>query len=338
MAPKKKFVPALQKKPAGRPAGKAAVPERNEPEEVDDEDEEAQDDEEEEEEPVPEPQGNRGRGRGRSQPPSATSPATSQQSPSARRVGGRHGYEDSPSAVAARVMHVSTGTGGNTARRASVSTVALVPKAPRLKVDYGCPEGADAPAPLGPSLVKLRSAGRLCDAVVVAGGGRMPVHRVVLAAHSDALDGRLQGAGAELDLGGVSHEAADILVRWLYGEVSDPSYSPSTAKVNEELLQIASELALKGLSELCALRMAADADTSNIVSRVRLCEEFGLPRLRAALVAALVEDSVALDTVARDAATLGHPALMRELLAAIAVRASAPEEDEERDQKRARLS
>jgi len=160
------------------------------------------------------------------------------------------------------------------------------------------------------------------------------VHRVVLAAHSDDLGDR-----SELDLQSMSREAADILVFFLYGEVADAApFSPSNGKVLEEVLQLAFELGLAPLAELCASRLATDTDITNVVARVRLCEQRGLPRLRAALVEALVEDGAALQKVARDVATVSHPALMQELLAAIAMqaRAAAGAEEADRPKKQAR--
>lgn len=142
-----------------------------------------------------------------------------------------------------------------------------------------------------------------------------------MAAASTTLDERLQ-LSSELDLGKVSHEAADYLVRWIYGEVSSANYRPSTVVVNEEVLQLASEFGMPKLSELGSSRLALGVTISNVVGRIRLCEEFGLPTLRSALVAALIADKQALMAVSQDPMTLGHPALMRELLSAIATRAT----------------
>merc|ERR1719203_2505417 len=100
------------------------------------------------------------------------------------------------------------------------------------------------------------------------------------------------------------------------------SYSPSSAEVNEEVLRLSFQFGLALLSEHCALYLAKDVTTKNVVARIRLSEEFGLPRLRAALVGTLAEDHDALGTVAKDPATLSHPVLMRELLASIAQKAS----------------
>lgn len=172
-------------------------------------------------------------------------------------------------------------------------------------------------SPVMECLLECRRTGRLCDAALLAAGGaRFPVHRLVLAAQSAVMERRLS-EGTELDLG-ACHETVDLLARWLYGEVDEATYRPSSARVNEEMLRLSSDLGLPRLSEMCALYLARHADVGNVVPAVQLCEEYGLPDLRSALIVALVDDRSALDIVSRDPATIGHPALMRELLAALA--------------------
>mmetsp|Transcript_28858 Transcript_28858/g.54096 ORF Transcript_28858/g.54096 Transcript_28858/m.54096 type:complete len:267 (+) Transcript_28858:52-852(+) len=196
------------------------------------------------------------------------------------------------------------------------------PSPARLRVQFR-PQGSgkSGPSVLEQGLVRLRRSSQLCDVSIVSGFGKIPAHRAVLGAHSEVLAQRLQDMQppqAELDFQQASHEAVDYVVRFCYGEVTQESFQPSTSKVNEEILKIASECGLPPLAELCAARLAAEASTANVVTSVRLCEEFGLPKLRAALVKGLVEDPAALNAVAKDPGTLQHPALMRELLASIA--------------------
>jgi len=221
--------------------------------------------------------------------------------------------------AAKKVMQVVSATGDRS-----------LPTGNRLSVVY---EPSEVPEALGAGLVRQRRVGHLCDATVVAGGGRISVHRVVLAAHSELITDRLtQEEGSdvyELKLEDISHESAEILVRWLYGEVSGDSYTPVSSKVNEEVLQLSSEFGLPGLSELCGVHLAAGLDVTNVVSRICLCDKYGLPRLRTSLVQSLAEDSRALHAVARDPATVGHPELMRELLASLAKKATGAADEEE---------
>jgi hypothetical protein len=222
--------------------------------------------------------------------------------------------EESPTAAAKKVMQVVSAS----------SDRPLPASGNRLAVAY---EPSEASETLAAGLVRQRRVGHLCDATVIAGGGRISVHRVVLAAHSELFTEKLTKAEGsdmyELKLEGISHESADILVRWLYGEVSRSSYNPATSKVNEEVLQLSSELGLPDLSELCGVHLAAGVDVTNVVSRICLCDKYGLPRLRTSLVQSLAEDSKALHTVARDPETVGHPELMRELLASLAAKATS---------------
>lgn len=204
-------------------------------------------------------------------------------------------------------------TGGRASRVASPAMIA----SGQLRVRYAA-KGATA-SPLAEGLVEFRRSGQLCDVVLVAAGGaRFPVHRLVLSAQSMVLEQKLRAGAAELSLPGASQEGADLLAKWLYGEIDAATYKPSSSKVNEEMLRISSDLGLPRLSEICALHLARHADVGSVVPSVQLCEEYGLPDLRAALIVALVEDRSALDIVSRDPATMGHPALMRELLAALA--------------------
>lgn len=152
---------------------------------------------------------------------------------------------------------------------------------------------------------------------------------MVLASQSPVLDRKLEESGPEVDLGAISHDAANVVVSFIYGEIGVDSYKPANAKVNEEVLRLASELGLPLLSQICSTRLSVDVTIKNVVERIRLCESYGLPELRAALVNALVQDRSALDAVARDDSTLSHPALMRELLAGLA--AKAIEEQAETD-------
>lgn len=178
-------------------------------------------------------------------------------------------------------------------------------------------------APLAEGLVQLRRTGHRCDAtVVVGGGGRIPVHQLVLCSQSMALDQRLQGSSsAEVDLTHVSHEAANIAVRWMYGELAVEAYDPTTAQVNEEVLKLSTELGLPRLAQICASHLARGVTIANVVERVRLCEAYGLTELRKAIITAIVDDRAALTAVSSNPATMGHPVLMHELLANIASRA-----------------
>jgi len=284
MAPKAK---AVQKKPAGK-FGKQPLKEV-EDEEAEEFPEEEEEEDEEEYEEVP------------AAPVESPKRGTSQKSSPPAKKGASPSKVSPPSVSPPK-------------KRAGPST---------LQVSFSL-SGAAA-APLCESLVQLRRKVLRCDAVVVAAGGsRIPVHSLVLASQSQTLLQRLQPGTdsnpSELVLE-TSHEAADHLVRYVYGEIDVDSYSPSSPKMNEEVLRLASELGLPMLAQFCATRLAIDVNVKNVVERVRLCEDFGLPELRQAIVGALVEDRGSLEAVARDEATLGHPALMRELLAGLAAKA-----------------
>ncbi|CAE8735203.1 unnamed protein product, partial [Polarella glacialis] len=232
-------------------------------------------------------------------------PPSPEESPQKKRITGRKDSPspaaaspvESPASAAARVMQFGSSPGVPVSPRSA----ALVPASPqqavlatrpvpgRLRVLMEAPRGTAGILEEG--LIRLRRNSKFCDVTIVSGFGRIPAHRAVLASHSEKLAARLESAPApvELDLQLASHEAVDLVVRFVYGEVSAEKFQPSTPKVNEEVLRISSELGLPLLAELCALRLAEAADTSNVVPSVRLCEEYGLPDLRAALLSAIVE-------------------------------------------------
>mmetsp|Transcript_114632 Transcript_114632/g.309615 ORF Transcript_114632/g.309615 Transcript_114632/m.309615 type:complete len:759 (+) Transcript_114632:69-2345(+) len=255
----------------------------------------------------------------------------------------KRGYQETPAEAAARAMHVvSAGSPASSSAAAEKAPTpikaslkhkatsspakpspdrwAIVSKpAPnRLKVDYDAPH-AGAPAPVIEGLVALRRAGKFCDTAVVSGGSRIPCHRSVLAAGSEELAKKLEEKDVEIQLPGITGEATDFLVRFLYGEVGAECFQPSTPQINSEILQLAFDFRLPLLAELCAARLASDVDTGNVVERIRLCEANALPDLRAALVRGIMQDAEALREVAMAPATLGHPAMMRELLQAVAM-------------------
>jgi len=203
-------------------------------------------------------------------------------------------------------------------------STALATQLPLLKVSVKYSATGSNFAPVCEGLVLLRRDKKLCDMTVVANAGvRFKAHRAVLGAHSDLLASKLEEPGAEIQVDYASYEAVDLFVRWAYSEVNVQNYHPSSTKVNEEVLQISSDLQIPMLSELCALWLSTDVVTGNVVDRIRLCEEFGMPKLRAALVAGIVKDTRVLQAVSQNPATLKHPALMRELLSAIAFQADA---------------
>mmetsp|Transcript_51572 Transcript_51572/g.95429 ORF Transcript_51572/g.95429 Transcript_51572/m.95429 type:complete len:298 (-) Transcript_51572:124-1017(-) len=172
------------------------------------------------------------------------------------------------------------------------------------------------------ALARLQEQGLLCDAALVGSSGNsVPVHSVVLAAQSPALLRRLRDGDKELALGSVSDEAVQIVRQWCYGQLNASEYKPSSLDVNVEVLQLSSELSLPQLAEVCAWHLATGINTSNVVARMKLCEAYGLPRLHAALVQALIQDKTALALVARSSEVLQQPALMRELLGATAEQA-----------------
>lgn len=188
----------------------------------------------------------------------------------------------------------------------------------RFEVEYGARiEGRPAQGALVEGLCYLRKVCLLSDLHVVATkGAKFQVHRLIMAAQSAALRQRIADV-TELVLD-FSAEAVEVLVRWSYGELTFDDYQPSSRLANAEVLRLAHDLGIIGLAELAAVTIAKGTSVLTVVDDVRLCEAYGLPALRLALVKALIADKASLDIVARDPATVEHPSLMRELLAGLA--------------------
>lgn len=290
---KKKF-----KVPPGVDGGRLLIKKNKVDDEVDkkEEEEDAEDEQEDEEEP--------------SQPRSSLQVTPGESPPAGDRQG-----------CAATGVFMTVHYGGQ-----AVVEETPVPESPLakrvqtgLQINYVLEGDSSTPSLSG--LIQLRSAGTHCDAEFVSGDGdRFRLHRCVAAACSKELDRRLGEAESHVLQLKASRPAVELVVEYLYGEVNEQNHNVNEVRpeVNEEVLQLACELALPKLSELCALVLALGVDEHNVVQRILLCEEFGLPRLRKMLVTSLIDDKVTLVAVSKDPKTLAHPALMRELLAAVA--------------------
>lgn len=195
-----------------------------------------------------------------------------------------------------------------------------------LSVEYTLNDSGAAGALLIDGLNRLYEHGELTDTILLASGDRrIAIHRSVLGAITTSVDirKRLQenmSDQVEINLSTASREAVELVVRWLYGKLTVAHYEPSSDVVNDEVLALSSELGLPPLTEICCACSAAHVTVSSFVNRVRLCEKYGLSAYRAALLESILKDSAGLQTVAKDASTLEHPALMRELLAAVAMK------------------
>merc|ERR1712185_402573 len=95
-------------------------------------------------------------------------------------------------------------------------------------------------------------------------------------------------------------------------------YSPKTDEINKDVLKLASQFKMPELTERCAEVLAKDVNTTNVVERLGLCEEFQLERLREKIMQQLTCNKKVLHDVAQSKSILQYPLLMQEMLALIA--------------------
>merc|ERR1719163_1544298 len=101
-------------------------------------------------------------------------------------------------------------------------------------------------------------------------------------------------------------------------------YSPKTDEINKDVLKLASQFKMPELTERCAEVLARDINTTNVVERLGLCEEFQLERLREKIMQQLTSNRKVLNDVAQSKAILQYPLLMQEMLSLIAQESSGP--------------
>lgn len=174
---------------------------------------------------------------------------------------------------------------------------------------------ADPGVSLLEGLRTLRRQGLHCDlAIVTSDGSQLLAHRAVLAAASQVLRQHLaekEGADISID---ATPEAARLLVDFVY-EVPADDREP-TALATREVLVLANQFDLPGLTQRAAEWLAKGVTTANAVEKLRACREFGLEALHARIVEGLLADRTALAQVSRSAQIAVYPEVMRALLQA----------------------
>merc|ERR1719160_84201 len=100
-------------------------------------------------------------------------------------------------------------------------------------------------------------------------------------------------------------------------------YAPKTDEINKDVLKLASQFKMPELTERCAEVLAKDINTTNVVERLGLCEEFQLDKLREKIMQQLTSNKKVLNDVAQSKSILQYPLLMQEMLGLIAQEGAA---------------
>lgn len=169
----------------------------------------------------------------------------------------------------------------------------------------------------------LFARGELCDVRLVAGGESFPAHAAVLAAASGAFRELLlrksseQAAPFIVELAGVSHaESVRSMLSCMYGseDGSAAGYNPSSNGVNRDILQLAQRFQIPQLEAEAAQWLAKGLNTSNVLERLIVCEEFGLTPVRDKILEQLTANPGALFVLAADPGMRKVPMVLQDLL------------------------
>jgi len=174
-----------------------------------------------------------------------------------------------------------------------------------------------------------------CDVILVAGGREFSAHSLVLAAVSAGFHEQIQqeyikgvfGLVPGLDLkpmtihlNNVSHpEAVQDMLDCIYGPISTEVKEPhsKTEASNRDVLQLAQAYQIPPLQSQASLWLAQNLSTQNVLSRLAICEEFGLLEVREKILEQLIADPVALPMLARDPEVTKVPKVLQDLLVRI---------------------
>merc|ERR1712232_447775 len=91
-------------------------------------------------------------------------------------------------------------------------------------------------------------------------------------------------------------------------------YNPRTQEINKDVLRLAQNFRLPGLTERATKWLAKDITTGNVVERLTICEEFGLNELRDRILEQLTYNKRALAEVSNCPQIMQYPKLMMQML------------------------
>merc|ERR1719456_786354 len=112
------------------------------------------------------------------------------------------------------------------------------------------------------------------------------------------------------------------------------TFNPRTQAVNQDVLQLAAQCELPGLTKQAMHWLSKDLTTGNVVERLAICEQFGLSELSEKILQQLTMNREALSEVAHSQQIMNYPKLMQSILQCTA--SSAPPESPQQKSKRAR--
>merc|ERR1711912_159194 len=92
------------------------------------------------------------------------------------------------------------------------------------------------------------------------------------------------------------------------------AFNPRTQEINRDVLQLAAQFELPGLTQRAMHWLGKDLTTGNVVERLSICDEFGLSELSEKILEQLTLNREALAEVAHSKQITDHPKLMQSIL------------------------
>merc|ERR550537_1731874 len=191
---------------------------------------------------------------------------------------------------------------------------------------------------LAEGLRELYKRGEFTDVALVCADRTFYAHRIVLVAQSEVFKSGLTNntprpdGRHEIRLADIANpEAVKFMLDYVYqtdGCVWE-DYNPRTQEVNKDVLRLAQNFRLPGLTERATHWLAKDLTTGNVVERLTICEDFSLQELRERILEQLTYNKRALAEVANSPQIMAYPKLMQALLQQAASIPSAPPDEKE---------
>lgn len=175
---------------------------------------------------------------------------------------------------------------------------------------------------LGKGLRELYRRGEFADVKLLCAEQTFLAHRVVLAAESEVFKEGLTAAPVvsqkqEVRLADIANpEAVKIMLDYIYQMDTDmlERYNPKTQDINKDVLRLAQNFKLPGLTELATTFLTKEPNTGNVVERLAICEDFDLCEVRERILEQLTLNKRALAEVAHSPQIMRYPRLMQALL------------------------
>eukprot|EP00429_Kryptoperidinium_foliaceum_P064905 CAMPEP_0176066116 /NCGR_PEP_ID=MMETSP0120_2-20121206/32992_1 /TAXON_ID=160619 /ORGANISM="Kryptoperidinium foliaceum, Strain CCMP 1326" /LENGTH=230 /DNA_ID=CAMNT_0017399717 /DNA_START=47 /DNA_END=735 /DNA_ORIENTATION=- len=186
--------------------------------------------------------------------------------------------------------------------------------------------GPMAPDPfMGKAVIGLRElwlAKEFCDVDLIAGGQTFHAHSAALAAASASFHNCLACLSMQLcgsselmiEFEDIRHpEAVQAMLDCIYGS-DGVGYAPSSEAANRDVLILAARFQIEPLRQRAAAWLLTGLSTTNILQRLRVCEEFKLAEVREAMFAQLIANPAALFELAQDPEMTRTPHILQDLL------------------------